>query len=252
MKKAKGKRRAAVIAAVSVLILCAVLAVLFYKQMIKINTPSVGDYPVRGVDVSSFQGDIDWSVLSEGLDFAYIKATEGSAHIDGCFDYNYSEAQRYGLRVGAYHFFSFDSGGDTQAENFIRQVSAYDKMLPPVVDVEFYGDYRSSPKPAELVVPELKTLINALEAEYRVKPVIYATGSAYSKYIEENFSDCDIWIRDVYFTPEDGWTFWQYSGTGRLDGYNGEEKYIDLNVFYGSKEEFDNYSLCKIDSDEEE
>lgn len=252
MRKISAKRRAAVIAAVSAMLLCAVSAALFYKQVIKINTPAKSEYPVRGVDVSSFQGEIDWSKLCEGLDFAYIKATEGSKHIDGCFDYNYAEAQRHGLRVGAYHFFSFDSGGDTQAENFIRQVGAYDRMLPPAVDVEFYGDYRSAPKSAELVVPEIRTLIEALEEEYGVKPVIYATGSAYSSYIEESFSDYDIWIRDVYFKPDSGWTFWQYSGTGRLDGYNGEEKYIDLNVFNGTREEFEDYSLCKLHSRESE
>ncbi len=242
------KHPAVSITAAAIGAVCAAAALLFYKQLIKVNTPSVEEYPVRGVDVSSYQGDIDWDVLSEGLDFAYIKATEGSKHLDGCFEYNYSEAQKRGLRVGAYHFFSFDSDGDTQAENFISHVKAYDGMLPPVVDVEFYNGYRKDPKPAAEVVPQLERLLTDLEAEYGVKPVIYATGAAYDSYIKDNFADHDIWIRDVYFTPESGWTFWQHSGTGRLDGYNGEEKYIDLNVFCGSREDFQHYGLCNSDS----
>ena len=232
------------------LIILAVLALmggtamfLFYKQIIKINTPSRKEYPVRGVDVSSYQGDIDWEVLSEGLDFAFIKATEGSKHVDGCFAYNYEHARQTGLRIGAYHFFSFESGGDTQAENFISQVEGFKGMLPPVIDVELYGKYRHSPRPAEEVVPELQRMAADLKAEYGMEPIFYATGSAYSMYIKDNFPDCGLWIRNVYFKPseDENWTFWQHSGTGRLKGYKGEEKYIDLNVFAGSKEELDNY-----------
>lgn len=240
------KSRTAIIVGAAVIILCAVFMLLFYKHIIRINTPSEEKYPVRGVDVSNYQGDIDWGTLSQGLDFAYIKATEGSSFLDTRFEYNYAEGQKSGLRVGAYHFFSFDSDGDTQAENFISHVKAYDRMLPPVVDVEFYGEYIKDHKPADEVVPQLKRMLDDLEAEYGVKPVIYATGSAYEMYVKGNFDENDIWIRDVYFTPKDGWTFWQYSCTGLLDGYVGEEKYIDLNVFYGSEEEFERYSLCKV------
>jgi lysozyme len=224
---------------------CFVIALLFFKRIIKINTPSLKDYPVRGIDVSSYQGDIDWQTLSSGLDFAFIKATEGSKYCDENFAYNYAEAQKTSLRVGAYHFFSFDSDGDAQAANYIANVDWYDDMLPPVVDVEFYGDYRTEPKSAEEVVPQLTSLIEALEDCYGVKPIIYATGAAYDMYIEGNFDDCDIWLRSVYFTPDDGWTFWQYSDTGRLDGYNGEEKYIDLNVFCGSREQFESYGRAE-------
>lgn len=52
----------------------------------------------------------------------------------------FREALQTGLRVGAYHFFSYDSSGATQADNFIATVSKITNMLPPVVDVEFYGD----------------------------------------------------------------------------------------------------------------
>lgn len=218
----------------------ALFAALLYFRIIKLNDPGE-DYPVKGVDVSSYQGDIDWSVLSENLDFVFIKATEGSKYCDGNFDYNYSEARKTHLRVGAYHFFSFESSGATQAENFISNVEPYEGMLPPAVDVELYGEYRSNPKSAEIIVPELKTMLNKLEDHYGVKPVIYATGSAYNMYIADEFSEYDLWIRDVYFKPNSDWTFWQHSDTGRLEGYNGEEKHIDLNVFNGSKEDFDRY-----------
>lgn len=218
-------------------------ALLFYKEVIKLNTPPREEYPVRGVDVSSYQGDIDWGVLSEGLDFAFIKATEGSKYADEYFAYNFSHAREAGLRVGAYHFFSFESGGAAQAENFISQVEGFEGMLPPVIDVELYGKFRDDPKPAAEVVRELKDMANALEAHYGVKPIFYATGSARRLYIKESFPEYGLWTRNVYGTPDEelSWKFWQYSGKGRLDGYKGEEKYIDLNVFNGSREDFDRY-----------
>ena len=101
-------------------------------------------YPVRGVDVSNFQGEVDWNTLSaQNISFAYIKATEGSSYKDERFDYNWKNASDCDLRIGAYHFFSFESSGETQAGNFIKTVKAVDDMLPPVIDVEYYGRNRS-------------------------------------------------------------------------------------------------------------
>ena len=70
----------------------------------------------------------------------FIKATEGSSFVDEHFAYNYAEARKTDLAVGAYHFFSYDSPGAAQAENFINTVAPHAGMLPPVIDVEFYGD----------------------------------------------------------------------------------------------------------------
>lgn len=75
------------------------------------------------MDVSSWQGEIDWPTLAgQGLSFAFIKATEGSGFTDPRFSYNWEQARKTALRVGAYHFFSYDSPGETQADNFIAAV----------------------------------------------------------------------------------------------------------------------------------
>ena len=61
---------------------------------------------MRGVDVSKYQGEIDWPVLAEQeISFAFIKATEGSSHVDARFAYNYEEARKTGLRVRRLPFF---------------------------------------------------------------------------------------------------------------------------------------------------
>lgn len=222
------------------------LIFLFYTGALLFNNPSKAAYPVRGVDVSHHQGEIDWNVLSEqNIRFAYIKATEGANFIDKNFLKNFDGAMRAGLRAGAYHFFSYDSSGESQSENFISVVPIRRGMLPPVVDIEFYGDKQSNPPDKEKTRRQLKLLLQRLEEHYRMKPVIYTTGRVYALYIAQDFFEYHIWIRSVFRSPAladgRGWTFWQYTDREKLPGYDGREKFIDMNVFNGSAEEFAAY-----------
>lgn len=224
-----------------------VMFFLISNGIVLLNNPSSKDFPVRGVDVSAYQGEIDWQKLSgEDIQFAYIKATEGSGYVDDKFAQNYENAQKTDLRIGAYHFFSYDSSGETQAENFIKTVPKSDDMLPPVIDVEFYGDKKENLPDKEKTQKELDTLIAKLEEYYGKTPIIYATEKSYKLYIADKYDRCDIWIRNVYMKPKlsDGreWTFWQYTNKEQLGGYSGDEKYIDMNVFNGSESDFESYS----------
>lgn len=150
MKGEKMNRKKKWIAAGAVLIVLLlailVLFALARNGTILLNNPSRSQYPVRGVDVSRYQGHIDWNILaSNDICFAFIKATEGSTHVDPCFQYNYEESRKTSLRIGVYHFFSYDSEGQTQADNYIAVVEKTDDMLPPVIDLEFYGDKEQNP-----------------------------------------------------------------------------------------------------------
>lgn len=220
--------------------------ILIYQRKIIINHPSEEEYPIRGVDVSYYQGEIDWQVLAEeNIAFAFIKATEGSSHIDIKFKENWERAGETGLKRGAYHFFSFESSGKTQAEHFISVVPKTAGDLSPVVDIEFYGDrFYDRPDAAETRT-ELGILLDILEDYYGVKPIIYATESSYSAYIRGYFDEYPLWIRNVYFSPNMGmpgkWTFWQHDSESKLQGYSGEEEHIDLNVFYGSEKDWDKF-----------
>lgn len=217
--------------------------VLIYQRKIVINHPSEEEYPIHGVDVSYYQGEIDWQVLAEeNIEFAFIKATEGSSHIDTKFEENWEQAGKTDLRRGAYHFFSFESSGKVQAEHFISVVPKTAGDLSPVVDIEFYGDRFYNRPDAEKTRTELRSLLDTLEVYYGVKPIIYATESSYSAYIRGHFDGYPLWIRNIYFSPNMGmpgkWMFWQYDNEAVLRGYSGESERIDLNVFYGSKEEW--------------
>lgn len=216
-----------------------------YDGDIIANIPDPEKYPVNGVDVSRYQGTIDWNVLaSQDVTFAFIKATEGSSHQDPCFAYNWREAQNSGVYVGAYHFFSFESSGETQAQNYIETVGSLNGALPPVIDIEFYGDYYNEPASKKDTRKILDDLLDKLESHYGVKPIIYTTARAYYSYIlGGSYGDYPLWMRDTYMEPIVRWKFWQYSDQGVLEGYDGiqpdsTEAYIDLNVYNGSYEKF--------------
>ena len=176
----------------------------------------------------------------QNIEFIYIKATEGSGSQDNRFVENWENAKKAGLLSGAYHFFSYDSKGETQAENFIKTVgSNMNGRLIPVVDVEYYGDKEQNPPEKEDVIRELSIYLKMLENEYGVKPMIYTRADICRKYLKGEFDEYKKWISSLY-TPlswnyQDDWYIWQYLNRGELEGYTGGEKYIDLNVFNKDK-----------------
>ena len=226
------------------LVLLIVMVVLILSKRISITTVVADKYEMQGIDVSHYQGNIDWNKIEEqGIDFAFIKATEGSGSVDEMFHENWDKAEETQLLIGAYHFFSFDSGADTQAELYMNTVGELEGRFVPVIDVEYYGDKAKNPPDREEVITQLAWLLSILEEHYGKKPVIYTTYTAYYNYIRSGFEDYPLWIRNVYYPPSfelgRDWTFWQYSDTAALEGYTGTEKYIDRNVFCGTRKELE-------------
>lgn len=222
-------------------VLVAVLAMLVSTGVIWPGRIFASGHEVRGVDVSSYQGEIDWPALvGDDLDFAYLKATEGSSYVDERFVENWEHARSTDLLVGAYHFVSFESPGRAQAQHVIDTVPT-GGTLPIAVDVEFYGDYFEDPPSRAQVDAILVPLLDELTAHYGIAPVIYTTADAYELYIDGSYPDSPIWIRSVVLPPDLGderpWAFWQYSHRDRREGYDGQERYIDMNVFAGSRAE---------------
>jgi lysozyme len=226
----------------------AVLCALVANGVVWPNRMLAAGYDVRGVDVSHYQGEIDWDVLAaQDLDFAWIKATEGATHTDPLFAASWAAARKTDLLVGAYHFMSFESTGADQAAHLAAEVPATPGTLPPVIDLEFYGAFHDDrPTPYE-VHTILDPLVAGIVEHYGVPPIVYATSDAYDLYLAGRYPDLPIWIRSVAWAPRlsDGrdWTIWQYSNRGRLPGYDGVEPYIDVNVFAGTRAELEALAL---------
>lgn len=255
IKKKGSKKHKAGLWLVLLSVLIAALAAFaagVYQGRIKLALKMAERYSIKGVDISYYQGDVDWQVLENGLSFVYMKATEGSGHQDIRFEENLSGALETDLAVGAYHFFSFESSGKTQADHYIEVVGRWDGMLVPAVDVEYYSSYEGVID-VEAIREELQLLLDELEAYYGCKPVIYTTMTAYKAVIQGEFTEYPLWIRNIYYHPlfsGGNWVFWQYSDKGLLDGYSGEERYIDLDVFRGDEQDLENYRIYDLSEEE--
>ena len=197
---------------------------------------------VHGVDVSRWQGRIDWENLrSQGANFAYIKATDGGDHLDPMFRANWRGAAQAGLRRGAYHFFYWCRTAGEQADWFIRNVPKVEGALPPVIDVEWNGESSCKRRPGRAkVLEKMQVFMDKLEAHYGQRPIIYTAPDFYRDNLTGAFLDYPFWLRSVAAHPSKRypgrkWVFWQYSGSGLSHGVRGR---IDLNVFHGSEAEW--------------
>ncbi|MCQ2417039.1 MAG: glycoside hydrolase family 25 [Oscillospiraceae bacterium] len=244
MEHAKRKIRRSVLGWFILILLGCLYLFFIYKGVLWFNMPTERKYPVRGVDASHYQGDMDWNVIAnQNIRFVFLKATEGSGTIDDCFHRNLENAREAGLYAGAYHFFSFDSAAETQAENYCSVVPVLEDALPPVIDLELY---RSENLPdVETVRESLRILLAKFQETYHKQPIIYTTKECWERYLNGTDLTYTLWIRSIFTKPsechEPKWMFWQYNPRGKLDGYEGQEVWIDLNVFNGTEEEFETY-----------
>jgi lysozyme len=220
-------------------IVAAVVGLAGYRSGLwRFNYPSASEFPIRGIDVSHHQGEIDWArVATEGIRFAYIKATEGGDFRDSRFAENWAGASESAIAVGAYHFYTLCRSGREQAENFMEVVPEDTDALPPAIDFEFVGNCDRRPPPGE-VLRELSTFAQLIEQRYGKTPLLYATYDSLDTYHPEDAVRGGLWIRDVFGRPnlpDAVWRIWQFADNTRIRGIDGP---VDQNVLNGSEGEF--------------
>jgi len=202
-------------------------------------------YPVKGVDVSHYQGEIDWKALSKsGVHFAYIKATEGANMRDRRFADNWRLSREAGVRRGAYHFFSLCKSGAEQAANFIAALSGDLGSLPHAIDAEHMEPCRNGTGVADPLA-EIVAYLDAVERNFGKRPLIYTTREFYEAHFRDGWAPERLrkerfWLRNLHRAPDYGpWMVWQYHNRGRRDGIGGP---VDLNAFNGSAKEFEKFA----------
>jgi lysozyme len=201
------------------------------------SQPTPGEAPAgllppgaRGIDLSHHNGHVDWDALDrEGLDFIYLKATEGRDWTDADFQTNWIEATRRGYAVGAYHFYILCKPAEKQAVNFIRAVEVREGTLPPAVDLEYAHNCEPYRDPAGTKA-ELKLFLDRLEAEYGAVPLLYVTKEFHADWIDGSFAKYPLWIRSVDGAPGMPYAIWQHSMKGQVAGIRGP---VDLNTAAG-------------------
>jgi lysozyme len=181
-----------------------------------------------GIDVSGHQNAIDWERVSgDGIDFAYIKATEGGDFVDARFAANWDGAASAGLDRGAYHFFTLCRPGADQADNFLRTVPHDPNALPPVVDLEFVGNCAGRPT-KEALLHELTTFVERVEASTGQRVTFYLMDDFDQQYGVRAALDRGAWVRHLNERPPSAdWLIWQRSDVAVVAGIDGD---VDLDV----------------------
>lgn len=227
-----------ILTAAGFLILAAILAwscAWVWEQYLT-SPPYVSEerYPVRGIDVSAHNGDIDFGkVKNSGMEFVFLKATEGTDFRDKSFPGNYEKALKAGLRIGAYHFFRFDKDGVDQAVNFLGAIGKRKLDLGLAIDVEQQGNPDTIP--TDVVVERLAEMTDYLFLK-GIRVYFYTNKDGYEQFLMEAFPGYPLWICSFSSHPIDAdWTFWQYDHHGHVNGIKGD---VDLNAFNGTREEF--------------
>ncbi|MDR0186490.1 glycoside hydrolase family 25 protein [Prevotella brunnea] len=201
-------------------------------------------YEIHGIDISHYQGDVNWNRLRNAIidtypiRFVFLKATEGDSHLDAKFRENFFNSKEAGLIRGVYHFWSNQSSPRRQAYFFLAMAPLVPGDLPPVLDVET--------KPTDLSTEDFQqnilTWLHIVEDKYHVKPIIYTYYKFKDKYLSDSrFDDYPYWIAHYYVDKmeyQGAWKFWQHTDAGRLPGIKG---YVDLNIYNGSY-----YDLIKM------
>ncbi|MBA0051553.1 lysozyme [Streptomyces sp. AJS327] len=196
---------------------------------------------VKGVDVSSHQGNVNWKALSDrGVRWAYVKATESTSYKNPYFTQQYNGSYNRGMIRGAYHFaLPNKSSGKTQANYFAKNGGGWSKdgkTLPGVLDIEYnpygstcYGLSKSA------MVKWIRDFTRTYKSRTGRDAVIYTNTNWWRQCTGNNggFGKTNpLWIARYASSPgalPNGWgfhTFWQYTSSGPVVG--------DHNVFNGA------------------
>ncbi|MCP2029151.1 lysozyme [Flavobacterium sp. HSC-32F16] len=193
---------------------------------------------VVGIDVSEFQGKVDWEeveILDEKypVQFVFIRATAGNDRVDRQFKRNWEGAKENKIMRGAYHYYRPNENSIEQANLFIKTVKLQKGDLPPVLDIE------KLPKnqPLDSLKKGLKRWLTKVEKHYQVRPIIYSGERYYSDFLKEEFGEYLFWIANYNFYREkieDDWLFWQFTEKASLPGIKHR---VDVNIYNGDIEQ---------------
>jgi lysozyme len=198
---------------------------------------------VKGVDVSHYDATIDWAkVHGAGIDFAFMKATEGTTFVDPTYATNFKDARANGVIAGAYHFFRPATDATAQADFFVQTAgipAAGD--LPLTIDLEVTDSVAGA-----TVASSAITFLQRVEQKTGRKPIVYTSASFLTSIGNPStFGAYTLWVANWGVTcpkiPSPAWSdwlFWQDSSTGTVAGITSA---VDTNQFNGTLSDLQGY-----------
>lgn len=175
---------------------------------------------LKGIDVSTWQGDIDWSkVAGQGIQFAILRATFGVEGVDRKFKQNIQQAPAAGIGCGAYHYCYATSteAARQEAEHFLEVIKPYQFPYPVALDLEDAAIAALGKGTATDIAQTFLDTVRA--AGYYV--VLYSNLNWLVNYLDmERLSSYDVWLAQWSSKPtyQGNFGIWQYSSEGQIDG----------------------------------
>ncbi len=194
--------------------------------------------PLKGIDVSKYQGKIDWDKLKGKVDFVIVKSTHGMNDTDEQWERNYAEAKRVGIPIGAYHYFYYgdEAKHHKEVDNFLSKLAGKKLEFPAFIDFE-ETDPKFKPPLGALSIEKITAYaIKALDRIRKAgfKPGIYANKYWLINHLNVNKlpNDVIIWLAEYNTKPtyKGHYDLWQYSDKGSMDGITSIG--IDMNYCY--------------------
>ena len=217
-------------------------------------------YP-EGIDVSSYQGDIDWpQIYNAGYRFAFVRASMGDENpptlVDDYFETNMQNGHTAGMLISAYHF-AYPEYTDpvSEAHHFLNVAGDYliQGYLRPVLDLEDDPGFDSYPYRLgkEALSNWVHEWMNTVKNETGIEPIIYTSSDYANNYLNISINQYDLWIAHWTYNPNnppntgiwDDWDFWQYSDQGSVPGVSG---YVDLDVFNGDMSRLNTFMISTL------
>lgn len=198
-----------------------------------------GPVTVPGIDISEFQGDIDWNqVKASGVVWAYARIDDGT-YMDTKFDQNWPAMKAAGVLRGAYQFFEPGDDPSALADIVIQKMGPLGAGdLPPMLDLEVTGGQ----SPA-VINAHIHTWMDKVQAATGRVPIIYTGKYFWNGNVgTADFASYPLWIaayvKPCPSTPDawNGWSMWQYSSSGSIPGISGN---VDVDLFNGTMAELD-------------
>lgn len=186
------------------------------------------------IDVSRYQGTIDWSKLAGKIGGAMLKTVStnksfGGIYIDPMFERNYAECKRLGIPVGVYYYTYAQDAATVQAEldKLHQALEGKTLTLPVAVDVE---DNKLKPLSADALTDLVIAAADAVESWGLYAMVYTYTYYSQTELNMDRLAAYDLWIADYRANrPTRKHGMWQYTSTGRLDGIAGN---VDISHAY--------------------
>lgn len=187
----------------------------------------------RGIDVSKWQGNIDWNrVKASGVDFAILRAGYGSvsSQKDVTFEDNYQNAKAAGIPVGAYHYsYAKDiAGAKREAQTFLEWIKGKQFEYPVVFDIEESATYSLGKNTVSEIIKTFCSIVEA--AGYYVS--VYTNKNWLDHVVSDEVkSKYDTWLAQWTSTPSyiGPYGMWQYTSSGVVDGISGR---VDMDIAY--------------------